>query len=38
VAFDAPIGEADFYPAVGLDRDYHTMPNIPWTQLRVIAG
>jgi len=38
VAFEAPIGEADPYPAVGLDRDYHTMPNIPWTKLRVIAG
>ena len=38
VAFEAPIGEADPYPAVGLDRDYPTMPNIPWTRLRVIAG
>ena len=37
VAFEAPIGEADPYPAVGLDHDYHTMPNIPWTRLRVIA-
>ena len=38
VAFEAPNGEADPYLAVGLDHDYHTMPNIPWTRLRVVAG
>ncbi|HJX43134.1 MAG TPA: hypothetical protein VJ352_05610, partial [Geodermatophilus sp.] len=38
VQFEAPFGEADPYPAAGFQNDYWTMPHIPWTRLRVIAG
>lgn len=37
VAFQAPTGEADPYPAAGFDGDYYTMPHIPWSRLRVLS-
>ena len=36
MAFEAPSGEADPYPAAGLARDYWNMPHIPVDSLRVI--
>ncbi|MGY1846858.1 MULTISPECIES: malectin domain-containing carbohydrate-binding protein [unclassified Blastococcus] len=36
VAFEAPIGEADPYPAVGFTGDYYSMPHIPWNRMRVV--
>lgn len=36
MSFEAPIGEADPYPAVGFGWDYYDMPHIPWKRLRVL--
>jgi hypothetical protein len=38
VQFENPAGEADPYPAVGIEWDHMAMPAIPWDRLRVLAA
>lgn len=38
IAFEAPIGEPDPYPAAGLTWDFYRMQHIPWHRLRVLES